>query len=278
MKRAKLGKAIFVEAVVTGANLTDATLEDSFVSGADFSSALLLSTNFSRARLVNTRFCDVDLAAAIGLETVRHLGPSSIGLDTLYKSQGRIPDMFLRNAGAPEEIIDIARCIRVGPPIQWHSCFISYSTKDQEFARRLHSRLRQANMRVWFAPEDIKGGEKLHEQLFRAIQIHDKLLLVLSPRSIQSNWVMTEIRKAREVEKREKRRKLFPIRLMDFDALRAWECLDADTGKDLAVEVREYFIPDFSAWRDHAAFEEAFKRLQQDLKAGEPPPETIKQG
>ncbi len=278
MKRAKLGKAIFVEAVVTGANLTDATLEDSFVSGADFSSALLLSTNFSRARIVNTRFCDVDLAAAIGLETVRHLGPSSIGLDTLYKSQGRIPDMFLRNAGAPEEIIDIARCIRVGPPIQWHSCFISYSTKDQEFARRLHSRLRQANMRVWFAPEDIKGGEKLHEQLFRAIQIHDKLLLVLSPRSIQSNWVMTEIRKAREVEKREKRRKLFPIRLMDFDALRAWECLDADTGKDLAVEVREYFIPDFSAWRDHAAFEEAFKRLQQDLKAGEPPPETIKQG
>jgi hypothetical protein len=130
--------------------------------------------------------------------------------------------------------------------------------------------MREANMRVWFAPKDLAGGKKLHEQLFDAIQINDKLLLVLSPHSIQSEWVMTEIRKAREVEKKENRRKLFPIRLVDFDVLRAWTCFDADTGKDLAVEVREYFIPDFSNWKDHDAFEEAFKRLQMDLKTGQP--------
>jgi hypothetical protein len=132
--------------------------------------------------------------------------------------------------------------------------------------------MREANMRVWFAPEDAKGGKKLHEQLFEAIQLQDKLLLVLSPDSIQSEWVMTEIRKAREVEKREKRHKLFPILLMDFDALSAWNCFDADTGKDLAVEVREYFIPDFSNWEDRVSFEKAFKRLQQDLKADMPSP------
>ena len=78
---------------------------------------------------------------------------------------------------------------------------------------------------------------------------------------------MTEIRKARDVEKKEKRRKLFPIRLVDFDTLGTWACFDADTGKDLAVEVREYFIPDFSNWKDHDAFEAAFARLQKDLKA-----------
>ena len=125
-------------------------------------------------------------------------------------------------------------------------------------------------MRVWFAPEDMEGGKKLHEQLFSAIQLNDKLLLVLSPHSIQSEWVITEIRKAREVEKKENRRKLFPIRLVDFDGLRAWTCFDADTGKDLAVEVREYFIPDFSNWKDHDVFEEAFKRLQKDLRTGQP--------
>jgi hypothetical protein len=38
----------------------------------------------------------------------------------------------------------------------------------------------------------------------------------------QSEWVMTEIRKACEVEKKEKRRKLFPIRLTDFETLRDW--------------------------------------------------------
>jgi len=37
-------------------------------------------------------------------------------------------------------------------------------------------------------------------------------------------------------------RKLFPIRLVTMETLQAWACFDADTGKDLAVEVREYFI------------------------------------
>ena len=72
--------------------------------------------------------------------------------------------------------------------------------------------------------------------------------------------------KAREAEKKEKRRKLFPIRLTDFETLRDWTYFDADTGKDLAVEVREYFAPDFSNWKNHDAFESAFARLQKDLK------------
>ena len=57
------------------------------------------------------------------------------------------------------------------------------------------------------------------------------------------------IHKAREAENKEKRRKLFPIRLCDFETLRDWTCFDADTVTDLAVEVREYFIPDFSNWK-----------------------------
>ena len=46
-------------------------------------------------------------------------------------------------------------------------------------------------------------------------------------------------------------------------------CFAADTGKDLAVEVREYFILDFSNWKDHDDFEAAFARLLADMKAGE---------
>ena len=56
---------------------------------------------------------------------------------------------------------------------------------------------------------------------------------------------------------------------MEFDKVKAWRCLDADTGKDLAKEVREYFIPDFSNWKEHDAFEKAFDRLLRDLKAEE---------
>ena len=51
--------------------------------------------------------------------------------------------------------------------------------------------------------------------------------------------------------------------------VREWTAFDADTGKDMGREVREYFVPDFSAWKDHDAYRKAFDRLLRDLKAGE---------
>ena len=60
---------------------------------------------------------------------------------------------------------------------------------------------------------------------------------------------------------------LFPVRLVRFERLRDWECFDGDTGKDSVREIREYFIPDFSNWKDHDSFRTAFDRLLKDLKA-----------
>ena len=48
-----------------------------------------------------------------------------------------------------------------------------------------------------------------------------------------------------------------------MDQIRDWTCFDADSGKDLAVEVREYHIPDFSNWKNHDAFEAAFADLDR---------------
>jgi hypothetical protein len=69
------------------------------------------------------------------------------------------------------------------------------------------------------------------------------------------------------VELREGRRKLFPIRLVSYEALQEWVCIDSTTGEDLAEEVRSYFIPDFSNWKNHDDLELAFARLLADLKA-----------
>jgi hypothetical protein len=75
--------------------------------------------------------------------------------------------------------------------------------------------------------------------------------------------LLIEIRKVRETKKKEKRRRLFPIRPTDFETMRDWTGFDADNGKDLAVVVREYFIPDFSNRKDQDAFEAALARLQK---------------
>ena len=60
--------------------------------------------------------------------------------------------------------------------------------------------MREDKLRVWFAPEDIKGGKKIHEQIDKAINRHDKLIIVLSENSMRSDWVQTEVRKARKRE------------------------------------------------------------------------------
>lgn len=254
-------------AYLRGANLSYARLNSANLSDADLSHASLRRADFTNAELSYTTFANNDLSEVIGLETVIHGGPSNIGVDTLYNSAGRIPESFLRGCGVPDDFIAfIPSHFGIQQAIQLYSCFISYSTRDEEFARRLYSRMRDEHLRVWFAPEDVKGGEKLYEQIERAIQLHDRLLIVLSERSLQSKWVMTEIRRARKVELKENRRKLFPIRLVDYETLQAWECFDADTGEDLATEVRQYFIPDFSNWKEHDAFERAFGRLLRDLR------------
>jgi uncharacterized protein YjbI with pentapeptide repeats len=252
------------------ANLSNADLSFATLITANLRGATLVGANFTNAILASTIFADNDLSRVKSLETVKHYAPSTIGIDTLYKSAGKIPEVFLRGCGLPDDFITfIPSHFGIQQAIQFYSCFISYSHKDEEFARRLFSRMREANLRVWYAPEEMKGGQKLHEQIFSAIQVHDKLLLVLSENSLKSEWVATEIRRARKVEREENRRKLFPIRLVDFQAIANWEQFDADSGKDLGVELREYFIPDFSNWKDHDSFEKAFNRLLRDLKAEE---------
>jgi hypothetical protein len=268
LRWADLSEADLSWASLRGADLSNADLSWANLSGVDLSMATLSGADFSEA-LIGSTFGDNDLSTVQGLDTVRHIGPSTIGVDTLFKSDGKIPEVFLRGAGVPEDFITFVPSL-IGRAIEFYSCFISYSHNDDEFAEHLHSRMRRAHLRVWFAPEDIKGGKKLHEQIFRAIQIHDRLLVVLSESSMNSEWVTTEIRRAVKVEREENRRKLFPIRLVDWEAIQQWECFDADSGKDLAIELREYYIPDFSNWKDHDDFELEFGKLLRDLKTEQP--------
>jgi uncharacterized protein YjbI with pentapeptide repeats len=265
---ADLSGALLMSSSFKGASFYEANLFEAHLNSSDLSSADLRGADLSLAEVGLTTFGNNDLSTVKGLETVRHSAPSTIGIDTLYRSDGQISDAFLREAGIPEDFITFVPSL-VGRAIEFYSCFISHSHLDDEFSRRLHSRMRHENLRVWYAPEDMKAGRKLHEEIFRAIQVHDKLLLVLSEQSMKSEWVMTEIRRAKKVEREEDRRKLFPIRLVDIETILSWECFDADSGKDLAAEVREYYIPDFSHWKDHDSFESEFAKLLSALRATE---------
>jgi hypothetical protein len=280
---ANLTGAVFTGADAAGASFKEAQLANADFSGADLSrasfyGAALLGTNFTGANLFRVAFraarcrgaifADVDLETAVGLADVRHVGPSSLSIDTLFRSSGNIPKSFLLGVGLPDMLVEyVPSLVEADAGIHFHSCFISYTHADEAFARRLWARMREEGIRVWFAPEEMRGGAKLFDQIERAIHMHDKLVLVLSDHSMKSNWVKTEIRRACQQESLDGIRKLFPLRLNDMTSLRKWSCPDADSGNDLAVEIREYYIPDFSQWAIESSFEKEFKKLRRDLRA-----------
>jgi len=143
---------------------------------------------------------------------------------------------------------------------QLYSCFISYSTQDQPFADRLCADLRDKGVCCWIATNDLQGSKELNEQIEEAIQSFDRLPLILSDSSMNSEWVKTEIANARQKEVDQSKRVIFPISLVLFETNRAWKNFDADTGKDSAREIREYYIPNFSAWKNQDKYQVAFDK------------------
>jgi TIR domain-containing protein len=149
----------------------------------DLSHADLSGANLSYARVRSKQFNNIDLRTVRGLETVEHTGPSSIGIETIYRSQGAIPEVFLRKAGVPEDFLTYM-CSLVNRPIEYYTCFISYSSHDQEFAERLYADLQSKGVCCWFAPEDMQIGDKFRQRIDESIPLHDKLLLILSAYSV----------------------------------------------------------------------------------------------
>ena len=201
LQQANLQSALCYQASFVMADLRGANLR-----GVNFQNAGLMQANLTSASFGSTVFGSTNLARAQGLETCKHDGPSILDLNTLLLSPS-LPLVFLQGCGLPDHLIAYLPSL-LNQPIQFYSCFISYSTKDQEFADRLHSDLQNRGVRCWFAPHDIQAGKKIHEQIDQAIRLYDRLLLILSEHSMNSEWVKTEIAHARQKEVNEGRQVL----------------------------------------------------------------------
>ncbi len=274
LTRANLSQANLVQAQLAGANLGGAILNEADLTGANLTVAIFMlgsftRTNFTATTLAYTIFANVDLSNVYGLRTCHHNGPSHLDEHTLRISQN-LGNKFLQRCGLSEKFITYIPSLFHNQAFQFYSCFISYSSKDEDFARRLYSDLQDAGVRCWFAPEDVRGGMKLYHQIDSAIRVHDKLLLILSPNSMNSKWVVTELKRTLKAEGQQNKRKLFPLGLVDFKHIQTWECFDATVGEDLADKVRDYYIPDFTNWETNSAYQKAFKRLLKDLKEDQP--------
>jgi hypothetical protein len=222
-----------------------------------FDRSIFHVTNVSGTTMLFTRFNDVDLTGCVGLDAVTHKAPSSIGIETIERSRGLIPESFLRGCGLSDLEIEFAKLYRenltseaisdityrihelrgVGP-IQWRAVFISYSRSDSAFVDQLETLLNEHGIRFWRDIHDLKAG-RIETQIDRAIRLNPVVILVLSQNSVESDWVEYEASKARDLEKELKRDVLCPVALDD-----AWK--SCRWPGPLRRQIENYNILDFS--------------------------------
>lgn len=182
---------------------------------------------------------------------------SYVDVHSLLKISKELPQVFLRGIGLPENFIDYLPSL-LEIPIQYYSCFISYSNKDELFAKRIHNDLQNNGVRCWFAPEDMKTGDKIRDTIYAAIKVRDKLLVILSKDSINSEWLEEEVEKALAEEQKLGKRILFPIRIDDSVM---------ETDKAFVQKIKNNtHIGDFTKWKEPEEYKKVFDRLLRDLK------------
>jgi uncharacterized protein YjbI with pentapeptide repeats len=137
LSRANLRYAFLSYANLSNANLSNTSLIGSYLIGANLRGTKLSGAEITNAQISGTIFGGQDLSGVKGLETVIHTGPSSIAIDSFYLSSNALPEAFLRGAGIPDDLIDYMRS-RSLQAIEFYSCFISFSSKNQSVAERLH--------------------------------------------------------------------------------------------------------------------------------------------
>lgn len=278
LSQTDLKSATFNEADLSGANL----------SGSEFIANMIWKTNLSNANFSGARFStgtsfgynifgSNDLSEIIDIDKAKHKAPSILGIQTIYRSKGRIPEFFLRGCGLSDADIEYAKLsnpelsneeinkilykiyeFRATQALQISPLFISYSNKDISFIEKLEFHLTKKGIRSWRDVRDAVAG-RLEKQIDRAIRQNPTVLLVLSKNSLSSDWVEHEVRMAREIEKEMKRDVLCPVALDDNWKSGPWP-------KRVMEQIMEYNILDFSAWEDDVKFEGIFRKLIDGLE------------
>lgn len=121
---------------------------------------------------------------------------------------------------------------------QVYDVFLSYSTDDYQLASELRGRLEGKSLSVFLAGLSLHGGDLWSEEIRTAIRNTHSALLLLTPYSIKSQWVIAEAGAlwAIGVDIVPAIRYVKTQDLPSFITNYQWRNIETDEGLDLCVE------------------------------------------
>ncbi|MCB0532005.1 MAG: toll/interleukin-1 receptor domain-containing protein [Saprospiraceae bacterium] len=264
--RTNLSDCVFWEIVLhrtrfQGANLSgtefrqcdlyQVDLEAAELSRSTFVLSLFREANFQGAHFGQSHFAYSPLQGCTGLEKTVHPLPGHMDFLSLVHSQ-QVPFEFAQHFGINEVLFNAIRKLE---PERFYDCFISYSTRNEDFVQYLRAVLLIAKVPCWYAPADYRLNADWHaskksedyelaRDLYNLVDASDVLLLVVSNDSMRSEWVRKEVLRVRK-------QRVIGLLIEDVDPALAAQTRWLDVFGWL----------DFRNWRDPAVFRSRMGQL-----------------
>ena len=117
--------------------------------------------------------------------------------------------------------------------------FISHSSKDKPFVRKLKEDLNFNDIETWVDEDELKPGDKLYDTLILGLQSSSHFLIVLSNNIINSHWVDTEINEAISSLDKKIIKKIIPVVLRKTNIPEAIQGLFYADFSDIVFTLRD---------------------------------------
>lgn len=227
----------------------------------NFESSSILGNSYVMCRLIDGSFANCNIAEDSSYIDLQTILLSNIDENTYksfgvhgYNPKGYIEDLVTK--------------------MNFQTVFISYSFKDEEFARALDHILMMSGVKAWFWERDAPGGKRLKKIMAENIDKHDRLLFIASKNSLKSKACHYELKEGREKQDKEWNDIYFPIHIDDYLFAVRKEDIPRKFREDFwenIEEVKEFNSKDFSMFKTEddfksPEFEAAVKQLIKDLK------------
>jgi hypothetical protein len=103
----------------------------------------------------------------------------------------RVTDEAARLASNPNRLAEFL--IKIAPPKPTFDLFLSYASADGATASELRAALERKNVRCFMAERDVAVGTEWQDAIRNALIGAGRILILITPRSLNRPWVFMEI-------------------------------------------------------------------------------------